>query len=92
MAKLIKSNGEVTEVKPVNGKKFSLEELQKFVGGYIQKFKTTNKCFVLNEDGLPKGLPVNEKATDALYLECEGVRNVQDIVGDVLVCELNEVN
>ena len=92
MAQLIKSNGVVTEVKPVNGKTFTLEELQKLVGGYIEIYRTTNKRFVLNEDGLPKGLPVNEKATDALYLECDGVRNVQDIVGDVLVCELNEVN
>jgi len=94
MAQLIKANGGVTEVKPVNGKKFSLEELQKFVagGGYIEKYRAGNKVFIWDENGLNKRLPKNEKATDILYLECEGMRNVQDIVGDVLICEKSECN
>jgi hypothetical protein len=35
MAVLLKANGEAKVVQPL-GKKFSLEELQKFVGGYIE--------------------------------------------------------
>lgn len=36
MAYLIKTDGTVTEVHPANGTNFSLEELQKFVGGHIE--------------------------------------------------------
>jgi len=92
MAQLIKSNGEVTEVKPANGKTFSLKELQTFVGGYIERFRAGKKVFNWNEDGRMMELPKNEKATDILYLECDGLRNVQDIVGDVLICEASECN
>ena len=33
MGQLIRTSGEVTEVKPANGTDFSLEELQTMVGG-----------------------------------------------------------
>lgn len=36
MAKWIKTNGEIVEVQPKNGTDYSLEELQGFVGGYIE--------------------------------------------------------
>jgi hypothetical protein len=32
----IKADGTVTKVTPATGKKFTLEEMQKFVGGYIE--------------------------------------------------------
>jgi len=35
MAKLFKTDGTVEDVKP-KGKKFTLAEMQKFVGGYIE--------------------------------------------------------
>ena len=35
MAKLYKTNGEVVEITPANGKKFTLEEAQKYVNGYV---------------------------------------------------------
>ena len=36
MAFLLKTDGSVTEVHPEPGRIFSLEQLQKFVGGYIE--------------------------------------------------------
>jgi len=62
MATLYKSGGEVTDVTPENGKAFSLDELQKFVGGYIEFVGTPmgDKSFIVNEEGLLMGLPVNE--------------------------------
>ena len=85
MATLIKADETSTEVKPKNNKKhFSLEELQKFVGGYIQIANTTDgRLMIMNEEGRLNGLPFNKIATD-LY------RN-SVIVGDVLVCKQNEV-
>lgn len=91
MAQLIKSNGEVTEVKPAQGPKFKLEELQNYAGGLIEKFRAGTKVFVWNENGIGRNLPENEKATMTLYAEGDGFRNVQTIRGDVLVCNPAEV-
>lgn len=35
MAKIVKPNGDESELLPVDGKKFSLKELQAVVGGFI---------------------------------------------------------
>ena len=55
-------DGRTVEVKPVNGKKFELSELQAAVVGYIEGYPTTRarrgKLWV-NEDGLPTNLPRN---------------------------------
>ena len=60
MARHIKSNDVVTEVTPQNGKSFSLQELQGFVGGYIELVRLPGKQFmVVNEEGLLKDLPSN---------------------------------
>jgi hypothetical protein len=39
------------EVKPANGKKFSLQELQKFVGGYIEYVPLSRPIAYCNEEG-----------------------------------------
>jgi len=46
-------------------KKPTLEQMQKWVGGYIIEFKPWRKGFQLwvDEDGIPKQLPVNGKAS-----------------------------
>ena len=41
--KLIKTNGETQEVNPKDGKKFNLQELQGFVGGYIELLNVNGK-------------------------------------------------
>ena len=87
MATLIKTNGEELNVSPKNEKDFSLDELQKFVGGLIEVVRTKdNKIMVINEEGKVNELPINDKATD-LYRYNE----FDFIVGDVLICNENEI-
>mgnify|MGYP001617065500 FL=1 len=50
MFKLIKHNGEISEKD-----KLSLEEMQEFVGGYVEKWRN----IYCNEDGLRLKLPRN---------------------------------
>jgi hypothetical protein len=81
---IIRVDGTREEYQPSNGRHYSLEEMQKAIGGgYIQIVQTKNgRLMVLDEEGKLKGFPVNTVAT-ALYLYGD-----QDpIVGDVLVCE-----
>lgn len=68
---------------PANGIKFTLEEMQRHIGGYIQPLKlNATERMVFDEDGRPKGLLVNEKASDLLqsYSDRQTVR----LVGNVL--------
>lgn len=89
MAKIIKANGEIIDVNPKNGKDFKLYELQKIVDGYIEVvWMPYDKIMVVNEDGKIRHLPVNEKATK-IYQDCFGFSDI--IVGDVLVCDSNQV-
>ena len=85
MAKLIKSTGEITDISPSNGKVFTLEELQKHIGGYIEIVYGNKEGLILiiDEDGKSKDLQENSYATQ-LY---EGVISEDDyIVGDVVLC------
>ena len=88
MAKLIKASGEVETIKPKNGTDFSLEELQGYVGGYIEIVQlhkeNTGNIMVVNEEGKINNLPINHIAS-VLY----GLRDT--IVGDVVVCKSNQV-
>ena len=89
MAQIIKTNGETIDVKPKNGKDFKLRELQKIVDGYIEILWMPNdKIMVVNEDGKLRGLETNVKAT-RIYYNAFGYKDV--IVGDVLLCDANQV-
>ena len=97
MAKLIKTNGDILEVSPKNGTDFKLDELQAFVGGYIEivnlldvsPLSIADAILVVNEEGKLNGLPVNTVAT-AVYNVC--MQPYEDIVvGDVLLCSSDEV-
>lgn len=69
---------------PANGKVFTLPELQKAVGGYIEIVILNDfLAMVVNEEGHIHGLPYNEGAS-MLYW-ASGRRS--PIVGTVLVCE-----
>lgn len=74
--------GKPTEVFPKNGKKFSLEEMQKYVGGYIEfaGVYDGHRIYV-NEEGLLKKLPINVIGTKMLQ---------KIIVGDILVIHPDE--
>jgi hypothetical protein len=73
----IKADGTVTDVIPEKGKKFTLQELQKMVGGYVERVKLPGRrVMIANEDGYAMGLPHNGRAS-----EIAGT----DIVGDVVL-------
>ena len=77
MGKFIKASGEITEVSPVNGKDFSMEELQKFVGGYFEFVRCIGGLtMACNEEGVLRNLPRNGWASNIAR---------RPIVGDVVI-------
>ena len=91
MAKIIKTSGVTIEVSPRNGTDFQLDELQEFVGGYIEIVYLDNgQMMVVNEEGKLEGLPYNPLATMIVASKCKYLSG-DIIVGDVLVCDGNQV-
>jgi len=89
MATIYKTNGTEVEIQPQNGKDFTLQEMQDIVGGYIEILPIGDYLMVINEEGKLNGLGINKKATDiflSYYLYSFDI-----IVGDVLVCEANQI-
>jgi hypothetical protein len=91
MALLIPAFGESRPVKPANGETFTLEELQRFVGGYIQHLwipgNADKLVIFVNEDGKREQLPINHTAT-AIMISVLLPDDV--IVGDAIICTLIE--
>jgi hypothetical protein len=89
MAKIYKTNGEIVDIEPKNGKDFQLKELNDIVGGYIELVTLTNDEFmVVNEEGKIMGLPVNANATEIYHRE---VGRWDYIVGDCLICKTSQI-
>lgn len=89
MAQVIKSSGEVIETQPANGTDFSLEELQTIVGGYIEVVSLRDgRLIVCDEQGKLKGKEHNQKAT---LIYQTNVPNWDHLVGDVLLCDVDEI-
>ncbi len=88
---LIKPDGEKQEVNPKNGTDFSLEELQGFVGGYIQILHI-GRCelMVINEEGKLKNLPLNRDATAIANLRGRLLEG-DYIVGPALICHKSQI-
>ena len=84
MACICKSNGEVIETSPKNGKDFSLKELKEIVGGYIEIINLGDDYMVVNEEGKLLNLPFNLDAT-RIYQHFTKIGDY--IVGDVLICD-----
>jgi hypothetical protein len=78
MATLIPVTGSPTQVQPRVGKEFTLDELQEFVGGYIEIVRLRKALMYVNEEGLIHGLSYNHKAS---------ILAGKRIVGDVLVVD-----
>jgi len=79
MATLLKADGSVEKIDDC-----SLTNLQKLVGGWIELVPYTHEhVFVVNEEGGLNSLPINRKAS-----LMAGIR----IVGDVIVCEREELD
>ena len=83
MALLIKADGSEMEVHPANGKCFTLEELQGFVGGYIQEIDVGDREMYLNEEGKYLNLPLNARATRLAVMA--GIADTDFVVGSVVI-------
>ncbi|MGH9238791.1 MAG: DUF3846 domain-containing protein [Vicinamibacterales bacterium] len=87
MALLMIPGHAAREVVPANGHAFTLDEMQAFVGGYIEILRLPDgRALVINEEGKLRGLPLNPEAT-----VLAAPRIAPDfIVGPALVCTWNE--
>ena len=85
MAKLYKTNGEVIEITPENGKKFTLREAQTYVNGYAELVRLKHReQLICNEEAILLNMPYNKKATEVLA-ESYGP-NCQALFGDIIHC------
>lgn len=88
---IIQVDSTIKEVEPADGKFFSLEELQKAVGGYIEGIHLECGCIMfVNEEGKLNDLPLNQNAT-ALFWHSSGYTG-DVIVGDAIVVAASKVN
>ena len=91
MATILKTNGTQQKVQPKNGTDFQLDELQEIVGGYIEIVRVnTGEIIICNDNGKLYGLPVNDNATMLAHY-FNAIANDDFIVGDVLICNKNQV-
>ena len=57
-------DGRITPISPKNGTEYTLEELQGFVGGYIELVPMSGSRYaVVNEEGILAGLDLNPGAS-----------------------------
>ena len=88
MALIIKTDGEKEDIESANGKVFTLAELQKAVGGYVQIVQITTgehsgKLMVVDEEGLLKPDPI-------LNIEASKIAG-QHIVGQVIIISKDQI-
>lgn len=81
---------DTVEVEPNNGTDFTHEELQGYIGGYIEVVYLNNdRMMIVYEEGKLKGLPFNVAATLAYN---EGTGRYDDLIlGNAIVCNRNQV-
>ena len=89
MVALIRTDKTRTEIEPNNGNKFTLEELQEYVGGHIECPRLPDgSVMILNEEGKIRGLPINYSATQ-IWIDRFGVSS-DVILGDVVLMNKEE--
>ena len=82
--------GEVLAVRPADGVKFSLEELQTAVGGYVETMipATRGHRVYVNEEGVIKRLPLNprtwEFADRRVYVDLNGYAQTWLVAGNAI--------
>lgn len=90
MARRILTSGHIELMTPTakNGK-FTLAEMQKAVDGYIEFiYLPKGRIMVVNEEGVINHLDANMRAM-LLYRQATGCD--ANIVGNIMLCEANEV-
>ena len=92
-ATLIQTNGQHTQIEPLNGKTFTLKEMQAYVKGLVEivPLPDDKSILICNEEGKLDGLPVNVAATEywkKMYpISKYPINNDELVVGDVMVCD-----
>ena len=90
MATLYKADGTTQVVRPGDGKRFKLVELQGLVGGYVERVPFPDgEHLWLNEDGKLLRLPINDRATAAAH-EAGAISHDDFIVGNALLTTKKE--
>ncbi len=87
----IKSDGSIQDAKPIDKKKFTLQELQEAVNGLAEIIELSiHQCYmIVNEERKILELPVNKRAS-IFYEDEYGLPNA--IAGDVLICNKDQVD
>lgn len=89
MATLIRATGEQMTVKPASGGKFTLEELQGFVSGFIERIDLQNgKAMYINEYG--KAMQMKRNISATVCLQQRGCLQGDYIVGDAVILDYSE--
>ena len=91
MATLYKANGEIIEVSPENGERFTLVELYDMLSCELVErlILPRNKIMIVDEEGKLRRKDTNAKAT-RIYHSAERMNIYDWIAGDALVCDSNE--
>lgn len=85
MAILYKPDGDAQLVLPKNVKRFTLQEMQQIIGGYVRGIKLgDDRAMLIDEDGLAKQLPPNKFAS-LMFASRIGTPNAPVLVGPVLI-------
>ena len=84
---LVTSTGGMKAIMPMNGRHYSLQEMQSYVGGYIETLKVGQKILVMDEEGKLKGKLPNRIATG--WVLQEGINDY--ICGDVMLIERSHI-
>lgn len=84
-AYLITEKSGVSQVTPKSGREFRLEEIQRYVGGYIEVVRLTDdQIMIVNEEGkFTKGY--NQIATAIAHLH-QAISQRDYIAGDAVIC------
>lgn len=94
MGRWIKADGTEQEVHPANKVEFTHTELHDMVGGFLNGLTLTSReagglFMFLDDEGIVKGKPVNQVATELLHKHRRNHANTI-IHGDVVVADMNE--
>ena len=87
MATLYRANGTPTPIKPKKGKRFTVGELQKLVGGYVELIPIPGHYLAVNEDGKLLDLNYNSNATRLVHQFGYGY-----VVGDAVYCDAEQID
>ncbi len=92
MATLYKANGEIRNIYPENGRKFTLEELYGLLDCELIEtvsLRSFIDLLVIDEEGKFRNKRVNRNATSLAHKNC-AIRPDDFIVGDALYCPYSE--